>query len=111
MLIELLWEIIFAYYPLELHTVELLVPDPSPSEVEIAIVKLRKYKWLGSDESPAELIQAGDETVLRSMNSLTPFGIRTNCLMSGVSAFVRYLRKKWDCTSAVQRLQERVWFS
>jgi hypothetical protein len=26
------------------HTAELLVPDPSPFEVEIAIAKLEKYK-------------------------------------------------------------------
>jgi hypothetical protein len=29
---------------IELHTLELLVPDPSPFEVAIAITKLKKYK-------------------------------------------------------------------
>jgi hypothetical protein len=32
-----------------------------PSEVEISIAKLKKYKLSGSDQIPAELIQAGGE--------------------------------------------------
>jgi hypothetical protein len=36
------------------------VPDPSPIEVEIAL-----QNWQGSDQIPAELIQAGGE-ILRS---------------------------------------------
>jgi hypothetical protein len=32
------------YRQIEIHTVELLVPDHSPSEFEIAIPKLKKYK-------------------------------------------------------------------
>jgi hypothetical protein len=43
----------------EVHTVEPLAPGPSRPEVEIAIVKLKKYKSPGSDQIPAELIQAG----------------------------------------------------
>jgi hypothetical protein len=34
---------------IEIHTAELLVSDPSPSEVEIAVEKLKRYKSLGSD--------------------------------------------------------------
>jgi hypothetical protein len=41
---------------IEIHTAELLVPDPSPFEVEIAIGKLKKYKLPGSDQILAELI-------------------------------------------------------
>jgi hypothetical protein len=44
---------------IEIHTAELLVPDPSPFEVEIAIGKLKKYKLPGSGKIPAELTQAG----------------------------------------------------
>jgi hypothetical protein len=47
---------------IEIHTAEPLVPDPSPFEVEIAIVKLKSYKLTGSDKILAELIQAGGET-------------------------------------------------
>jgi hypothetical protein len=42
-----------------------VVPDPSPFEVEIAIANLKRHKSPGSDEIPAELIQAGGE-ILRS---------------------------------------------
>jgi hypothetical protein len=44
---------------IEIHTAESLIPDPSPFEVEIAIAKLNRYKPPGSDQIPAELIQAG----------------------------------------------------
>jgi hypothetical protein len=40
---------------------EPLVRDPSPFEVEIAIAKLKRYKSPRSDQSLAELIQAGGE--------------------------------------------------
>jgi hypothetical protein len=40
---------------------EPLVPGSSRLEVEIAIAKLKKYKSPGSNEIPAELIQAGGE--------------------------------------------------
>jgi hypothetical protein len=46
---------------IEAHTAEPLVPGPSRLEAEIAIAKLRKYKSPGSDQIPAELIQAGGE--------------------------------------------------
>jgi hypothetical protein len=41
---------------LEIHITEPLVPEHSPYKVEIAIVKLKKYKSLGSDRILAELI-------------------------------------------------------
>jgi hypothetical protein len=50
---------------IEIHTAEPVVPDPSRFEVEIAIAKLKRYKLPGSDEIPAELIQAGGQ-ILRS---------------------------------------------
>jgi hypothetical protein len=43
---------------IEIHTAQPLVPDPSPSEVEIIIAKLKRYKAPGSDQIRAELIQA-----------------------------------------------------
>jgi hypothetical protein len=42
----------------EMHVAELLVPDSSASEVEVAIGKLKSYTSLGVDQIPAELIQA-----------------------------------------------------
>jgi hypothetical protein len=41
---------------IEVHTAEPLVPGPSCLEVEIAIVKLKKCKWPGNVEIPAEPI-------------------------------------------------------
>jgi hypothetical protein len=46
---------------IEIHTAEPLVPDPCPFDVEIDIAKLKRYKSPGSDQVPAELIQAGGE--------------------------------------------------
>jgi hypothetical protein len=54
----------------EIHTVEPLVPDPSFSEVEIAIAKLKKHKSPGSDRILAELIQAGGETLYSEIHKL-----------------------------------------
>jgi hypothetical protein len=48
---------------IEVHTDEPLVPGPSRLEVEIAIAKLKKYKSPGSDQIPAELIQARGENL------------------------------------------------
>jgi hypothetical protein len=48
---------------IELHTAELLVPDPSRLEVEIFNAKLKTYKSPGSDQTPAELIQERGEAL------------------------------------------------
>jgi hypothetical protein len=42
----------------EIHTAEPFVPEPSAAEVEVAIRKMKRYKAPGSDQNPAELIQA-----------------------------------------------------
>jgi hypothetical protein len=53
-----MWEL---FLPHPVHMTEPLVSGPSRLEVEIAIAKLKKYKLTGSDEIPAELIQAGGD--------------------------------------------------
>jgi hypothetical protein len=53
-----------------MHTAKPLVPDPSAFEVEIAIAKLKRYISPGSDQIPAELIQAGGETLWSEINKL-----------------------------------------
>jgi hypothetical protein len=55
---------------IEVHTAEPLVPGPSSLGFEIAIAKLKKYKSPGSDQSPAELIQAGGEMLLSAIHKL-----------------------------------------
>jgi hypothetical protein len=47
----------------EMHTGEQFVPEPSASEVEVAIGKQKRYKSSGVDEIPAAHIQAGGETL------------------------------------------------
>jgi hypothetical protein len=42
----------------EMHTAEQSVPDPSTSEAEVAIGKLKRHKSPGIHQIPAELIQA-----------------------------------------------------
>jgi hypothetical protein len=39
----------------EIHAAEPLVPEPSASEVELAIEKLKSHKSLDTDQIPAEL--------------------------------------------------------
>ena len=46
----------------EIHTAEPLVPEPSASEVELTIEKLKSHKSPGIDQITAELIKAGGET-------------------------------------------------
>jgi hypothetical protein len=58
------WKNYFSQLLNEVHTVEPLVPGPSRLEVEIASAKLKKYKSPGSDQIPAELIQAEGEITL-----------------------------------------------
>jgi len=47
----------------EMHTAEPLVPQPSTSEFELAIEKLKSHKSPGIDRIPAELIKAGGRTI------------------------------------------------
>ena len=70
----------------EIHTAEPLVPDPSASEVELAIDKLKSHKSPGIDQIPAELIKQGvEQFTWRFINLLLLFGRRRNCLKCGRS--------------------------
>jgi hypothetical protein len=66
---------------LEIHTTEPLVCGIRPSEVEIAVVKLKKYKLPGSDQIPAYLIETGGETLPGFTTSLILFGIRKSIVV------------------------------
>jgi hypothetical protein len=54
----------------EMHTAEPFVPEPSASEVEVDIGKLKRYKSPDVDQIPAELIQAGGETFYSEIHEL-----------------------------------------
>jgi hypothetical protein len=69
----------------DIHTAELLVPDPSSCEDEIAIAKLKRFKSPGS-QIQAELVEAGGEALRSEIyNSLILLKIRKTCLFSGRS--------------------------
>jgi len=54
----------------EIHTVEPLVPEPSASEVKLAIKKPKSHKSPGIDQIPAELITAGGGTICLEIHKL-----------------------------------------
>jgi len=54
----------------EIRTAQLLVPEPSASEVELAINKLKSHKPPGIDQIPAELIKAGGKTICLEIQKL-----------------------------------------
>jgi len=51
-------------------TKEPLVPEPSASDVELAIEKLKSHKSPGIDQIPAELIKTGGKTILCEIHKL-----------------------------------------
>jgi hypothetical protein len=85
---------------LQIHTVEPLVPDPSHFEVESAIAKLKRYKYLGSDKLRQNWFkQKVKRYGLRSINSLILFRIRKYCLISGRSLPVHKKGDTTDCNN------------
>jgi len=56
--------------PTELHTVEPIVPEPSASDVEFAIEKLKSHKSPGIDQISGELIKAGGRTIRSEIHIL-----------------------------------------
>jgi hypothetical protein len=56
-----------------MRTDEPFVPEPSTSVVEVANGKMKRYTSPGVDQIPAELIQAGRETLLSEIHKLVRF--------------------------------------
>ena len=54
----------------EIHTADPLVPEPSASEVELAIYKLKSHKSPSIDQIPAELIKTGGRTIYLEIHKL-----------------------------------------
>jgi len=54
----------------EIHTAELLVPEPSALEVELTIEKIKSHKSPGIHQIPAELIKAGGSTIRCAIHKL-----------------------------------------
>ncbi|KAJ4448564.1 hypothetical protein ANN_10582 [Periplaneta americana] len=55
---------------IEIQTAEPFIPEPTISEVEIAIENLKKYKSPGIDQIPAELIQEGGSALYSEIYKL-----------------------------------------
>jgi hypothetical protein len=53
-----------------IFTAELPVHEPSVSEIELAIDKLKSHKSLGIDQIPAELIKAESRTISCEIHKL-----------------------------------------
>jgi hypothetical protein len=53
-----------------MHTAQPFVPQPSASEFEVAIGKLKRYKSPCVDQIPTELIHAGGETLRSEIHKL-----------------------------------------
>jgi hypothetical protein len=66
---------------LKIHTTEPLVHGLSPFEVEVAVVKLKKYKLSVSDQILEELTEAGGKTLMGFANSLILCGIRKSIVV------------------------------
>jgi len=54
----------------EIHTAEPLVPEPSASDVELGIDKLKSHKSPGIDQIPAEMIKAGSRKICFKIHKL-----------------------------------------
>jgi len=54
----------------EMHTAEPLMPEPSTSEVQLAIEKLKSCKSPGVDQIPAELIKEGGRIIRNEIHKL-----------------------------------------
>jgi hypothetical protein len=54
----------------EIHTAAPLVPEPSATEVELTINKLKSHKSPGIDQILAELIKAGGRTICLEIHKL-----------------------------------------
>jgi hypothetical protein len=54
----------------DIHTTELLVPEPSTYEVELAIEKIKRHKLPGTEQIPAKLTEAGGITFRSEIQKL-----------------------------------------
>jgi len=83
----------------EIHTAEPLVPEPSASEVELAIDKLKSHKSTGIDQIPAELIKAGGRTIsLEIHNLIIPVWKKEKLPEDWKESIIVLIHKKGDKT-------------
>jgi hypothetical protein len=85
----------------EIHTAERLVPGPSSFEVEITIVKLKKYKSPDNDQILEEMIQAGGKSLLFKIQKLRhSLWNKEELLCQWKEAIIVPIHKKGDKTNS-----------
>jgi hypothetical protein len=77
----------------EMHTAKPFVPEPGPSEFDIATGKMQRYKSPGADQIPTEMIQTGRETLHSELHKLCS-ATKKNCLASRKSELLYLLIKR-----------------
>jgi len=83
----------------EIPTAEPLAPEPSATEVELAIDKLKSHKSPGIDQIPAELIKAGGRTIcLEIHNLITSIWMKEKLPEEWKESIVVPIHKKEDKT-------------
>jgi len=83
----------------EIHTEEPLVTDPSASEFELAIDKLKSHKSPGIDQITAELIKAGGRTIfLEIYNLITSIWKKEKLPKKWKESIIMPIHKKGDKT-------------
>ena len=85
----------------DIHTAEPLVPEPSASEVELAIEKIKSHKSPGIDQIPAELIKAGGRTIRCAIHKLIIFiSNKEELPEEWKESIIVPIHKKWDKTDS-----------
>jgi hypothetical protein len=77
------------------------MPEPSTSEVEVAIGKLKSYKSPDAEQIPAKLIHAGGETLHSEIHRLTELKWKKLSYRWKESIVIRIHKKgdKTDCNN------------
>jgi hypothetical protein len=81
-----------------MHTAEPFVPEPSASEAEVAVGQLKRYKSPGVYQIPAELIQAGGETLRSEIHELITLIWNKELPHQWKESIVAHIHKKVDKT-------------
>jgi hypothetical protein len=85
----------------EMHTAETFVPEPSASEVEAAVGKLKRYSSPGVDPIAAEPIQAEGETLHLEIHKLIKLIWNKEKLPHKWKESIVHVHKKADKMTAV----------
>jgi len=90
----------------EVHRVETLVPEHTSFEDEVTIEKMKRYKYPGIDQIPAELLQAEGKTLRSEIRKLNSIWNRRNCKISGRTVLLCLFIKRW-----IERCNYYSWLS